>query len=330
MGRKCLVLGGGGFIGTAVVEQLLSDGWQVRVFEHPGVNVPVRIAGVPGLEWVSGDFQAPADLAAALEGVHAVVHLISTMLPKSSNQAPMQDVETNVIATLRLLSLMTERSIRKIVFASSGGTIYGIPRSVPIREDHPTEPEVSYGISKLAIEKFLYLYRRLHGLRPVSLRVANPYGAGQRIDTAQGAIAAFLHRALRGEPLEIWGDGSVTRDYLHVSDVAAAFSCALRYEGPHYVFNIGSSHGVSINELAGTIESVLGRRIARSYLPGRSFDVPVSILDNTLARTELQWSPSITLAEGLRMTAAVMARPRAENVHAAKNPAKQDQCIHQP
>lgn len=308
MSKTCLILGGGGFIGSAVAEQLLAEGWTVRVFERPRVPVPRRIAGMDRMEWVEGNFQDPADLAAALSGVDAVVHLVSTTLPKSSNEAPLHDVETNVLATLRLLALMVERGIRRIVFSSSGGTVYGIPRSIPIREDHPTQPEVSYGVTKLAIEKYLYLYSRLHGLQPVSLRIANPYGAGQRIETAQGAVTAFLHRALHGEPVEIWGDGSVTRDYLHVNDVAAAFSCALRYQGSHQVFNIGSGQGLSLNELVAALESQVGCRIERRYLPGRSFDVPVSILDNSLARIELKWAPAITLAEGLRMTAAAISR----------------------
>lgn len=308
MGKTCLVLGGGGFIGAAVTQRLLAEGWRVRVFERAGVKVPRALAGAVGLQWVEGDFQCEADLASALDGTEAVIHLISTMLPKSSNEAPARDVETNVVATLRLLGLMAQRGVGRIVFASSGGTVYGVPRTVPITEEHPTQPEVSYGITKLMIEKYLYLYSRLHGLRPVVLRIANPYGGGQRIDTAQGAVAAFLHRALRGEPLEIWGDGSVTRDYLHVDDVAAAFACALGYEGAHQVFNIGAGRGLSLNELAAEIEAQLGCTVERRYLPGRSFDVPVSVLDNSRARSELHWSPAITLADGLRMTIAAIAR----------------------
>lgn len=306
--RMCLVLGGGGFIGSAVVQQALVDGWQVRAFDRPGVKVPPQLAGAPGLEWISGDFQDPGALAAALDGVDAVIHLVSTMLPKVSNDAPERDVETNVVATLRLLSLMVERRIRKIVFASSGGTVYGVPRVIPIPEDHPTHPEVSYGITKLMIEKYLYLYGRLHGLQPISLRIANPYGGGQRIDTAQGAVAAFLHRALRGESVDIWGDGSVTRDYLHVNDVATAFSRALRYEGAYQVFNIGAGQGLSLNELVAAIEAQLGSPVHRRYLPGRGFDVPVSVLDNSLARSELQWTPAIKFVDGLRMTVEALSR----------------------
>lgn len=306
--RVCLVLGGGGFIGAAVVRQALVDGWQVRVFDRPGVDVPPQLAGAPGLEWISGDFQDQRALAAGLDGVDAVIHLVATMLPKVSNDAPERDVETNVVATLRLLSLMVERRIRRIVFASSGGTVYGVPRVIPIPEDHPTHPEVSYGITKLMIEKYLYLYGRLHGLQPISLRIANPYGGGQRIDTAQGALAVFLHRALRGESVDIWGDGSVTRDYLHVNDVATAFSRALRYEGAYQVFNIGAGQGLSLNELVTAIEVQLGCPVRRRYLPGRSFDVPVSVLDNSLARSELQWTPAINFGDGLRMTVEAFSR----------------------
>jgi UDP-glucose 4-epimerase len=302
MAKKCLILGGGGFIGSAVAERLLADDWALRIFERPGVQPHREFKAFERVEWMGGDYQSESDLMAALQGVDSVIHLISTMLPKSSNDAPVNDVQSNVVATLRLLNGMVALGVRRIVFASSGGTVYGVPKSVPISEDHCTEPEVSYGICKLMIEKYLYLYSRLHAIEPISLRIANPYGGRQRADTAQGAIAAFLHRALSGEPLEIWGDGSVTRDYLHVSDVAEAFLCALRYQGARQIFNIGSGVGVNLNELVETIEFVLGQPVERRYLPGRSFDVPVSILDNSLARAELNWVPRISLKDGLRLT----------------------------
>lgn len=308
MNRTCLILGGGGFIGAAVADRLLSEGWALRVFERPGI-APYRPFGdTEQVHWIAGDFQNKDDLIDALQGVDAVVHLISTMLPKSSNEAPILDVQSNVIASMRLLEAMVETGTRRIVFASSGGTVYGVPKAVPITEEHPTQPEVSYGICKLMIEKYLYLFGRLHGLQPVVLRIANPYGDRQRIETAQGAVAAFLHRALHAMPIEIWGDGTVTRDYLHVSDVAYAFASALAYRGDNMVFNISSGVGTSLNELAASIETVIGHAVERVYLPGRSFDVPVSVLDNSLARAELGWMPKIALIEGLRMTVTTKMR----------------------
>ena len=302
--KTCLILGGGGFIGAALTDRLLLEGWVVRIFDRHGVP-PYRAFGPDELvEWVEGDFQDLAAVRSALQGANAVVHLISTMLPRQSNEEPYSDVQSNVLGSLQLLHEMVSQGVHRIVFASSGGTVYGVPGRVPIREDHPTLPEVSYGICKLMIEKYLYLFSQLHGLRPVSLRIANPYGGLQRIDRAQGAVGVFLHRALHAEPVEIWGDGSIVRDYLHVDDVASALSAALTYEGRHQVMNIGAGRGLSLNGLLDAIEALLGRKVDRRYMPGRGFDVPVSVLDISLAQAELDWTPRISLADGLRLTLA--------------------------
>lgn len=151
--------------------------------------------------------------------------------------------QSNLVATLQMLDVMIEQGIRKVVFISSGGTVYGDPLYVPIDEKHPTEPMVSYGITKLAVEKYMRMYARQGKIAPVILRVANPYGERQRIETAQGAVGIFIHRALCGEAIEIWGDGSVTRDFLYVQDVADAFARAVTYEGKEQIFNISSGFG---------------------------------------------------------------------------------------
>jgi len=211
-----------------------------------------------------------------------------------------------MVATLQMLNAMVVKKIPKIVFISSGGTVYGIPKYLPIDEQHPTDPLVSYGITKLAIEKYLQMYSHLYGIRAVTLRVANPFGERQRIETAQGAVGVFLHHALKGIPIDIWGDGSVTRDYIHVSDVAEAFVRAVEYSGSKSVFNISSGFGTSLSDLIDMLENVLGKPIERRYLPGRPFDVPASVLSNELARTELKWAPSISMHDGIARTAEWM------------------------
>nr|WP_230957977.1 NAD-dependent epimerase/dehydratase family protein [Burkholderia diffusa] len=302
----CLLLGGGGFIGAAVARELLGAGHRVRIFERPTVPPSQNFASNSAVDWMSGDFLNKNDIALAVDGVDAVLHLVSTTLPKNSNDDPTFDVQSNVIGTLQLLDQMVKHDVKRMVFASSGGTVYGIPQHIPIVESHPTDPLVSYGITKLAIEKYLELYRRQHALQSVVLRVANPYGSGQRLGVAQGAVGEFIHRALTGDGLEIWGDGSVVRDYLYVSDVARAFRLALDYQGRERVFNIGSGVGTSVNELVAAIEFVLARPIERRYSVGRSFDVPVSVLDITSARQELGWMPTVSLIDGLKMTVASM------------------------
>jgi UDP-glucose 4-epimerase len=296
------VLGGGGFLGSAIVDQLLSEGHRVRVLER-AQNQPHRIFGAnEAVEWLSGDCREPEDLRTALKEASAVVHLAWSTRPKSSNDQPIFDVESNVVASLRLLEEMHAQGVKKILFASSGGTVYGPPIHTPIDEDHPHQPTTSYGITKLTVEKYLLLAKELHGLRPIILRMANPYGERQRVEGAQGVVAAFLRRALAGEPIEIWGDGSVIRDFLHVADVSRACGAALRYEGEECVFNIGSGSGMSLKALVRLLGELLGRELEVIHQPGRSFDVKSNVLCCQRARRELGWEPTIGMAEGLRRT----------------------------
>jgi UDP-glucose 4-epimerase len=300
---KCLVLGGGGFIGSAIVDRLLVAGHSVRVFERPRVAPYRMFAPSEQIEWTTGDLLSTSDVNEALADVDTVFHLVSTTLPKGSNDDPVYDVQSNLIGTLQILNLMVQRKTSRVVFISSGGTVYGAPTYLPIDEQHPTNPQVSYGITKLAIEKYILLFERLHGIKAVILRLSNPYGERQRIETAQGAVAVFLQRALRRQPLEIWGDGSVTRDYVYIGDVADAFLSAAEYQGPLSIFNIGSGQGTSLNELLAKLETVVGHNIERQYLPARPFDVKLNVLDTGLAQRELSWSPRIALDEGLARTA---------------------------
>ena len=299
---KCVIFGGGGFIGSAVADRLLLDGHSVRIFERPRVEPYRTFKAGEKVEWITGDFLSAHDVANAIGGADVVLHLVSTTLPKNSNDDPIYDVQSNVVGTLQMLNAMVARNVQKIIFISSGGTVYGNPKYLPIDEGHPTDPLVSHGITKLAIEKYLHLYERMHGIKTITLRVSNPYGERQRIETAQGAIGVFMHRALSGKPIEIWGDGSVTRDYIHISDVAEAFVRAIGYSGTKSVFNISSGVGTSLNELVGMLEEALGKPIERRDLPARPFDVPVSVLSNDLARAELHWTPSITMPEGIALT----------------------------
>lgn len=300
---KCVIFGGGGFIGSTIADRLLRDGHEIKIFERPRVEPYRKFLAGERVEWITGDLQSTHDVGAALEGADVVLHLAYTTLPKNSNEDPLFDVQSNIVAALQMLNAMVAKKIPKIIFISSGGTVYGIPEYLPIDEQHPTDPLVSYGITKLAIEKYLHLYEHMHGIKTITLRVANPFGERQRIETAQGAVGVFLYRALAGDPIEIWGDGSVTRDYIYVGDVAEAFARAVEYSGPKNVFNISSGSGTSLNELIVLLEDMLGKPIARRYLSARPFDVPVSVLSNDLARAELHWSPATSLREGIVRTA---------------------------
>ncbi len=296
---KIIVLGGGGFIGSAIVDRLLLDGHQIRVFERPHVEPYRSFSLEEKLEWVTGEFMSTHDINEAITGMDAVIHLISTTIPKSSNDNPVYDVQSNLIASIQLLDAMVAQSVKKIVFISSGGTVYGHSKYLPIDEQHPTEPNVSYGITKLAIEKFMLMYQQLHGIKATILRVANPYGERQRIDTAQGAISVFIQHALNNKTIDIWGDGSATRDYIYIKDVADAFAQAVVYDGSISVFNIATGIGTSLNEIITILEQILDRKVLHTFHPPRLFDVPASILCNTLAKNELCWKPNMSLKDGV-------------------------------
>ena len=299
---RCLVLGGRGFLGSHLVETLLAEGNDVSVFKRPHSPRLLNIPNHQHVQWFEGDFVNREDVAQAVQGAEIVYHLVSTTIPQSSNQNPVYDVESNLVGTLNLLEIAKDSKVKKIIYVSSGGTIYGTPKTVPIQETHPTDPTCSYGIAKLAAEKYLSLYHHVHGLDYCILRVANPYGERQLPNSAQGVVAVFLGKVLRNEPIEIWGDGSVVRDYIYVSDVVEALVKAKSYEGSCRLFNIGGGQGLSLNELIAAIENTLGKPIQRKYLPARLFDVPVNVLDISAAAKFLNWSPRTSFQEGLRRT----------------------------
>jgi UDP-glucose 4-epimerase len=300
---KCILFGGGGFIGSAFADRLLLDGHSIRIFEKRGVLPHRNFKNNENIEWMTGDFQNKNDIDIALEGMDIVLHLISTTLPKNSNDDLIFDVQSNLIASLQMLNAMVKQKVKRIIFISSGGTVYGLPLSLPITETHPTNPLVSYGITKLSIEKYLLHYNRFYDIKPTILRVANPFGERQRIETDQGAASVFIHRALRREPIDIWGDGTITRDYIYIENVADALSKAIHYQGDQFIFNISSGTGTSINELITNIEEITGNTIVRRYYPQRAFDVQTNVLDNSLAKNELSWRPQISLRDGLIKTA---------------------------
>ncbi len=299
--KRCLVLGGRGFMGSHLIDALLSAGHIVRCFDRPHVT-PLGDSHLTDqhFELFEGDLLSEADVIDALAGCDICYHFVSTTLPKSSNADPVFDVESNVLGTIRLLTHAVRSGIKKIIFISSGGTVYGVPNQVPIPETHSTDPVCSYGITKLAIEKYLGLFRKLHGLDYTVLRISNPYGERQRIHGSQGAVAVFLGKALRGEPVEIWGDGSVVRDYIYIADVVDALMAALERMDDEHVFNIGSGRGLSLNEVLDHIEIVTGRKTERLYTPSRTFDVPKNVLSIERAQRSLGWSPKIRFEEGLR------------------------------
>jgi UDP-glucose 4-epimerase len=299
---RILIAGGAGFLGSNLADSLLHLGHAVHILDRRGARCLLPDEIRERIVWHEGDFSDPSCLQTAASGQDIVFHLISTTLPKSSNQDPAFDFASNVVGTIHLLEAAKHGGARKVIFASSGGTVYGLPQVIPIPENHPTEPLTSYGITKLAIEKYLALFRHEHGLEYTVLRMGNPYGRYQWPLGSQGAIAVFIWRALKGQTIDIWGDGELVRDYIHVFDVVEAMIAAMDRKADSQVFNVGSGQGHSLNDVVMTIEHVVGHEVAVQHSSSRSLDTPANVLDISKIRSALGWQPKITFAQGIQAT----------------------------
>jgi UDP-glucose 4-epimerase len=298
---RFLVLGGSGFLGSHIVDKFLAEKHEVVVYDL----YPERFRRSPAkIKFVTGDFGNVGALDELIAtGFDAVIHCVSTTTPKSSNESPEFDIQSNVIGTLNLLDICVRHKVGKLVFLSSGGTVYGdIGDLDVVDESHAVRPMCSYGVSKLSIEHYLDVYKHLRGLDYVALRLSNPYGERQSPLRALGALTVFLHRTLKHQTVEVWGDGSVTRDFIYVGDVATAVYLAT-INPISGVFNVGTGTGLSLLDILAHISSVIGIEPSVTWLAGRSFDVPRIVLDATKLKNATAWASHTSIHDGVEITA---------------------------
>lgn len=298
---RCVILGGAGFLGRHVGKAMAQAGYEVWSVDR------AEVAPAGSAPWLAGqvveDFADVDAWSARVGQADVVVHLASTTVPATANADPVGDAQANLVGSLRLIQALGARaSPPRVLFASSGGAVYGVPQAVPLDEDHPTVPLGAYGVTKMAIEHHLRIAEAQCGLESRVLRLSNPYGEWQRPQGVQGVIAVFAHRALMGQPLDVWGDGSVVRDFVYAADVGRAFVAAAAHQGPSRVFNVGEGSGHSVNHIIRTLEHLLGRTVERRRHPARPFDPPINVLDIRRARDELGWQPTVALEEGMAKT----------------------------
>lgn len=292
-----LVVGGSGFIGRALVHRLALEQCSVRVLTR-SVVVPEK--QLTSVEYVSSNNFDGNLFAYCLSDIDLVVHAASTTTPGSSALDPIYDIESNLLFTIRLLQSICEQQRKiRLVYLSSGGTVYGPMGGEKLKETDPLKPISSYGVVKQSIENYINIFRISSGLNAVSLRISNPYGPGQLGKNGQGLIGTILNKTSAGEEIQIWGDGSAVRDYLYIGDVVEAIWLSMTSEFQGAV-NIGSGAGLSINEVIKLVQDVIGSPVDCNYVESRECDVSRVVLNIQLAKKALDWEPAISARDGIQ------------------------------
>lgn len=291
MTSRIIVLGGNGFLGSHLCDRLEALGYGVRSIARRG-NLARR-------EHYALDLFGVQDLAPLLAGADSCIHLANDVVPSSAEREGYPGLERNLSLAFRVADGCARAGVGRLVFASSGGTVYG--RDVlDAHEDMPCQPIGLYGVQKLAIE--MALRSRLQGTRCrlVNLRIGNPYGAGQECQRAHGLIGHLLKALVNDAPFTVWGDGSQVRDYIHVDDVLDVFQEVLNYSGDKDILNVGSGAGTSTNEMIELCQETVGRELLLTYAAHPSYDVDRISLNIQRAHEQLGWTPKIRLSDGVQ------------------------------
>ncbi len=296
--KKVLVTGGAGFIGSNLVKKLISDKNEVVVIDDLSSGFISNISSIDGVKYINGDIRNRKQVNDAIKGVEVVFHLAASVGNKRSIDFPLIDSQINVLGTLNILEECVKEGVRKIVTSSSAG-IFGELKTIPIKEDHPIDPDSPYGCSKLCEEKLCLSYSKLYDLEAVCLRYFNVFGPNQRFDAYGNVIPIFVYKMLHNEPIIVYGDGNQTRDFVHVNDVVQANINSANSIGVSEAFNIASGDRISINDLIKLITKNYKKEVKIEYANKRPGDVMHSLADISFARDEISYNPSVNFEKGI-------------------------------
>ncbi len=299
MPTRTLVLGGNGFIGSHTVDALADAGHDVTAFDREFTRPESAESGVSR---VTGDLGDRALLADLVAGSDVVIHLAGASTPASSDADPVGDIVGPMADTVGVLDVVAAARAPRLIFASTGGAMYGSTGTEPATESTLPEPVSPYAIGKLAVEGYLRYYRAKHGLRSVVLRISNPYGPRQRLNRGQGVIASFLTNIAEERPITVYGDGSMVRDYVYVDDVAAMIAAVADTEPAHALYHVASGTGTSITELIAIVARVTGREVRIDRLAKPATFVDRVVLDIGRFSSEFGLTPAVTLEDGIAAT----------------------------
>lgn len=305
-----ILLGAAGFIGTNLALKLAENKKNNITLVDTNINYFSHLyaMNLPNVKYRECEFNLEADYEELLKNNDVVYHLVSTTAPTTSNQHISEELTANIVVTSRILDACVKCNIQKIVFFSSGGTVYGNNGICPLVEDALTNPISSYGVQKLTIEKLLYLYNYLYGLDYRIIRLANPYGPYQRPNGVLGVVSTFTYKALKREKITVYGDGNVVRDFIYIEDAIKAILNIANSNCQYKLFNIGCGYGTSIKELLEIIQKTLSVDIDVEFTENRKADVSINYLDISRYESIFGKLNPISLSEGVLRTADFMRR----------------------
>jgi UDP-glucose 4-epimerase len=299
-----------GFIGTNLVSELAKDKQNCITVVDRNYTYFTNIKKMkfPNVSFIESEMTFNTNFEQLLIKQEVVYHLISTTIPSTSNQHISEELKANVIVSAKLLDSCVHQGVKKVIFLSSGGTVYGKESKCPLSEDTITNPITSYGVQKLTIEKLLYLYNYMYGLDYRIIRLSNPYGPYQRPNGKLGAVTTFTYKALKDEVIDVYGDGSIVRDFIYIDDAIRGIITIANGNDEHHIFNLGCGYGTSINQVLDKVKKSLNIDINVKYTGFRKVDVPVNFLDISRYEKAFGIFNPITLEEGIRRTADYMKK----------------------
>lgn len=298
---KVLVTGGAGFIGSHIVDRLIDEGYDVIIVDDLSSGKEDNLN--PGAKFYKIDIQSPSLKDIFMEEMPDFVsHQAAQVDVRRSVADPIFDARVNILGTINLLENCVRYNVKKVIFASSGGAIYGEQEVFPAPETHPIRPISPYGITKLVAEHYLYYYKTVYGLDYVSLRYANVYGPRQDPYGEAGVVAIFIQKMLSGGQPVINGDGEQTRDFVYVEDVARANILALRNNTEENIFNIGTGIETSVNKIFHILRGIINPAVKELYDTPKIGEQRRSVINPTRAKDKLNWEPEMTLSGGLERT----------------------------
>lgn len=298
--KKILVTGGAGFIGSHLVDKLIALKYKVVVIDDLSSGKKENVNKEAKFYKIDITNRKIASIFKK-ENFDYVFHLAAQKNLRKSVDDPVYDAQINILGSLNLLENCVKYKIKKFIFASTGGAIYGEAKTIPTPEGYPEQPTSPYGIAKLAVDKYLYFYHLVHKLPFISLRLANVYGPRQDPEGEAGVVAIFIDRILKNKQPIINGDGRQTRDYVYVNDVVESAMLALKRNQIGY-YNIGTAEETSVNQLFGKIVKISQKKIKEVHGPAKQGEQQRSCLDYQKSKKELGWKPTILLNRGLKLT----------------------------